>query len=262
MRLSHSISDFLGDTLIKAILLSHELQLYRDEVCLPHPHSVTNPTLCLPLEKKSDSKNIRNSKSIATLVRLSEQFSKILNNTDIINHQWLRKTWHDRSCYNRRERKTIKQKLSKCKCVKPYTNAWTKVPYDRQVEDLKLDVSSLHVLRPSSEIRFPTICSGSTATSVKEIHMTPGWECNVEKDTGHLMCLLSSWATSWGNHRTGKNYSFFSFTVPLSHHYRHHNAHLRCWDLTNRDRRTTWEELRLWNETSLGLNLIPVTSYL
>lgn len=91
MRLSHSIADFLGDTLIKAILLPHELQLYRDKVSLPHPHPVTNPTLCLPLEKKSDSKNIRGSNSTATLVKLSEQFYKIPNNADIINHQWLRK---------------------------------------------------------------------------------------------------------------------------------------------------------------------------
>lgn len=78
MRLSQSISDFLGDTLIKAILLPHELKLYGGQVYLPHLQTVTHPTLYLsPGEKESDSKKkkkIRGRNSIATLVRLSEQF--------------------------------------------------------------------------------------------------------------------------------------------------------------------------------------------
>lgn len=118
----------------------------------------------------------------------------------------------------------------------------------------------LHVLRPSFEIRFPSTCSWSTATNVKEIYMITGWECIRAQDTWCVSCWNGP--CHGKTNEPGRTILSSLLLSPFSTIIVIKNAHQRCCDLTNGDRRATWEELRLWNETSLGLNLIPVTSYL
>lgn len=99
-------------------------------------------------------------------------------------------------------------------------------------------ISSLtRLFRPSFKSRCAGESSWSTVTNIKEIPVTTGWECDVDKDSSaptplhHGPCHGENHRISVGQEELSCLSLSLLSTLAISH-----IPHLRCWDFTNGER--------------------------